>query len=337
MSTKTSPERFTFTQLSPAGGAQDDGPLIIDGLSQTPKRLPSKYFYDELGSDLFEQICELPEYYPTRTEEGILAAHAGDIAATTGACEVIELGSGSSRETPMLLGAYERHGHPLDYVPIDVNGDMVRASAAPLLERFDGLRVRGIGGTYEQALAEIRTAGPDGDDARPAQRMVVFLGSTIGNFLPAQIGGFLDRLHRALDPGDFFLVGTDLQKDPAILEAAYNDSDGVTAEFNLNMLRHLNRRFRGDFVLSKFRHFAYYNRELDQIEMHLESETDQLVSLSALNFDFRLGAGEKIRTEVSRKFNVGQLSGTMAAHGFQQITSWTDDNNWFAVTLSQRV
>lgn len=320
--------RFTFVEL--ARLAEDtDARDVHAGLSATPKTLPPRFFYDELGSCLFERICEQPEYYLTRTEEGILAGAADEIARITGPCDIVELGSGSARKTPVLIDAYARADGPLHYVPIDVNGDVVRASATGLLARFDGLRVSGIGGTYEQALAHLaREAAP--------VRMVVFLGSTIGNFMPAEFDDFLQSLAGKLADGDYFLVGSDLVKDKAVLDAAYNDRAGVTAAFNLNALKHLNRRYQGDFALAAFEHQALYVPEKQRIEMHLRSRRDQTVSLARIGARLSFAEGETIRTEVSHKFDLDDLDRTVSGHGFERAGRWTDDDGWFGVSLFRR-
>lgn len=330
MTSLSTAARFRYVELADPDSGKKDAEDVVRGLTSTPKTLPSRFFYDSYGSQLFERICELPEYYPTRTEEAILADAAPAIARATGPCEIVELGSGSAKKTPMLLKAYADTGHPLHYVPVDVNGEMVRESALRLLSSFSDLHVAGIGGTYEQALTHL-------NPAQLPRRMVVFLGSTIGNFLPSQLDRFLGRLGEALEPGDYFLAGIDLQKDVRVLEAAYNDSRGVTAQFNLNILRHLNRRFRGDFVLRNFRHHAFYDREHHRIEMHLRTQGDQTVSLAALNLKVSFADGETVRTEVSHKFDPDQLAAQVSRHGFAPAGRWTDERGWFALSLFRRM
>lgn len=328
---RTAPSpRFRFIPLPADRSAGDEIAELRAAFSRRPVLLPTRYFYDDHGSQLFERICALDEYYPTRTEESILARHAGDVAAATGPVEIVELGSGSASKTPHLIDAYRRADYPLHYVSIDVNGEMVELGAAGLLERFDGLFVRGVAGTYEQGLSVLGSAG-----APP--RMIVFLGSTIGNLDDGELERFLAHVHGALAPGGFFLVGMDLQKDIATLEAAYNDARGVTAAFNLNVLRHLNRRFNGSFVLSNFAHRAFYNRTLHRIEMHLESLVPQRVRLGALDMDLDFAAGERIRTEISRKFAVDAIAAAFARTGFSRVGVWQDKRNWFAMMLCRRI
>jgi L-histidine N-alpha-methyltransferase len=329
MSTASAPRRapavprFRLTQFDvPADGAAD----VIGGLSARPKTLPSRFFYDDRGSTLFERICDLPEYYPTRTEEAILQAASSEIAALTGPAELLEFGSGSGRKTRLLIEAAAARGHELYYLPIDVSESILAASARDLRASFPALEIWGLAGTYEQALADL-------PPRVLARRLALFLGSTIGNLTDAECGAFLDRVRAALEPGDFFLVGCDLRKPVDILEAAYNDAAGVTADFNRNMLRHLNRRFDGNFAPDRFVHRARYNSAEHQIEMHLISQTEQRVALRRLDLAVSFRAGESVRTEISRKFDLGGFLALFADHGFRAVEGWRDARDWFAVTL----
>lgn len=270
---------------------------VIQGLTQAPKTLPPKYFYDDRGSELFEQICDLPEYYPTRTEAAILSVYSAEIARLTGPCEVVELGSGSSTKTRILLDAYQKLGYPLRYLPIDISGGILEQSAYELLQDYPRLQIRGLVGTYELALSAL-------EPSLASARMICFLGSTLGNLNPLESKQFFTQITATLQPGEYFLLGIDLDKSPAILEAAYNDSQGVTAAFNLNMLSHLNWQFQGDFDLNEFEHLAFYNSQKSQIEMHLRSLRSQTVNLSRLDLKVDLTAGETIHTEISRKFDL---------------------------------
>ena len=301
---------------------------VIQGLTQTPKSLPPKYFYDDRGSVLFEQICELPEYYPTRTETLILEHYAGEIAKITGACELVELGSGSSTKTRLLLDAYDVLGHPLRYVPIDVSAGILESSAQQLLLDYPSLQVQGLVSTYELALQQLT----------PTQlptRMIFFLGSTLGNLKPQECEAFFSQITAALNVGEYFLLGVDLQKPKQLLEAAYNDSLGVTAEFNLNMLEHLNRRFQGNFNTQLFEHWAFYNDQVHQIEMHLRSVKAQAVQLEALNLDVKFESDETILTEISRKFDLGVIQQELQAKDLKPIQVWTDPKQWFGLILCQ--
>lgn len=325
--------RLSLEQLlSPANlVAQDDakGADIIQGLSQTTKTLPPRYFYDDRGSELFEQICALPEYYLTRAETAILQAYASEIARITGPCELVELGSGSSTKTRLLLNAYSRLGYPLYYSPVDVSGGILESSALNLLASYPTLQVHGLVGTYELALRQLAPTH------LPA-RMICFLGSTLGNLNAQECQVFFTQVVTALQPGEYFLLGIDLQKSPAQLEAAYNDRQGITAEFNLNSLRHLNQQFNGNFNLNQFTHWAYYNQSEHQIEMHLKSLTAQVVQLDTLDLTISLEPGETIQTEISRKFNLSQIQQDLQANRLTPSQVWTDPNQWFALILCQR-
>jgi L-histidine N-alpha-methyltransferase len=313
--------------LSSDGGTNADSD-VIQGLTQTPKSLPPKYFYDDRGSVLFEQICELPEYYPTRTEAAILRQYAGEIAQITGPCELVELGSGSSTKTRLLLDAYNASDYPLRYVPIDVSAGILEDSAKQLLADYSSLQVQGLVSTYELALQQLApTPLPS--------RMIFFLGSTIGNLNSQECDVFFSQIQAALKVGEYFLLGVDLQKPKPLLEEAYNDSQGVTAEFNLNMLEHLNRRFEGNFDTNLFEHWAFYNDELNQIEMHLRCLKMHTVELKALDLMVQFEAGETMMTEISRKFDLDVMQKELQEKGLKPIKVWSDPKQWFGVILCQ--
>lgn len=320
--------RFRLTRLDGAEAA-DDGADVIAGLGAAAKWLPCKYFYDARGSELFERICATPEYYPTRTERAILEAHAAEIAEATGPVEVVELGSGAAVKTRLLLEAYSARAPKVHFAPIDVSGDMLEASARRLIARYDDLTIRGIAGTYEDALAALHPA-PEG------RRMFLFLGSTIGNFAEDDRTAFLGRIRDAMGAGDFFLLGFDRVKDARILNAAYNDAEGVTAAFNRNILAHLNARFHGDFRPGRFRHVAFWNEGKSRIEMHLESVGAQAARLADLGVEARFAAGERIHTEISRKFEPGALAAELERMGFAQRAAWSDAKGWFSLVLLAR-
>ena len=329
--------RFVLTRLD-AAGEPDDGGDVVAGLGAARKSLPCKYFYDARGSELFEQICATPEYYPTRTERAILEASAAAIAEATGPVELVELGSGSARKTRVLLEAYGAreprqasgaHEPQVHFAPIDVSGDMLVESSRRLIARYDGLTIRGIAGTYEDALEALHPA-PDG------RRMFLFLGSTIGNFSERERSAFLARIRDAMQPDDFFLLGFDRIKDTAILHAAYNDAEGVTAAFNRNILAHLNARFHGDFRPTRFHHVALWNADKSRIEMHLESAEAQRVRLDDLDLTADFAAGERIHTEISRKFDPAALADEMAGLGFARAAEWSDARGWFSLMLFSR-
>ena len=316
-------------QNSQPTASEAAGSDVMAGLSHSPKTLSARYFYDDRGSHLFEQICELPEYYLTRTETAILQESAAAIVRHTGACELVELGSGSSTKTRILLTAYQQADLPLVYRPIDVSTGMLVSSAHALLADYAELKVQALAGTYEQGLQHLSTS------YLPC-RLISFLGSSLGNLEPGECDRFFDQIVGALRSGDFFLLGVDLHKDRAQLEAAYNDAQGVTADFNLNMLRHLNHRFHANFDLSQFEHWAFYNEADRQIEMHLRSLTNQTVSFADLKFEVTLTAGETIRSEISRKFERSRLELQLMSKGLHPVQTWTDPNQWFALMLFQR-
>jgi L-histidine Nalpha-methyltransferase len=304
------------------------GSDVISGLTQNPKSLPPKYFYDDRGSKLFELICQLPEYYLTRTETAILEECAGAIAHLTGACEIVELGSGSSTKTRILLDAYSQLEYPLNYLPIDISPTILESSACQLLADYPSLQIHGLVSTYELALAKIA----------PSQlptRMICFLGSTLGNLNVRECDEFFSQIVGALQPEEYFLLGIDLDKSKDILEPAYDDSQGVTAAFNLNMLRHLNRKYEGNFDLSQFEHLAFYNQEECQIEMHLKSKKAQTVQLRSLDLTVEFAAGETIRSEISRKFNLDNVQEDLAQRGLMPVQVWTDPKQLFGLILCQ--
>ncbi|MBD1849043.1 L-histidine N(alpha)-methyltransferase [Leptolyngbya sp. FACHB-711] len=320
--------RLRWIELAPTEAAVHDID-IIQGLQQVPKTLPCRYFYDDRGSALFEQICDLPEYYPTRTEQAILEDCALEIAQMTGACELVELGSGSSRKTRLLLEAYQQLNHPLYYAPIDVSAGILQDTAPMLLRQYPTLNLCGLVGTYEQALSNLPPVQLD-------RRMLIFLGSTLGNLNPQECDRFFTQIQQSLQPGDFFLLGVDLQKPIEIVEAAYNDAQGITAEFNLNILHHLNDRFQGNFAIDQFAHSAFYNVHRHQIEMHLISLKPQKVLLQKLGYQTSFYAQETIHTEISRKFDLPTLTVDLKQRSLNSVHIWTDPQKWFALLLCQR-
>ncbi|MGB5898310.1 MAG: L-histidine N(alpha)-methyltransferase [Geitlerinemataceae cyanobacterium] len=301
---------------------------VVKGLSQNQKSLPPKYFYDDRGSELFEKICDLPEYYPTRTEASILSQYADEIAQITGACELVELGSGSSTKTLFLLDAYQKIADRCKYVPIDVSGGILKSTVLNLRQKYPKFSIEGLIGTYDRALVQLESTWE-------SPRMIFFLGSSLGNFTPQDCDGFFKQMARTLQSGDYFLLGVDLQKPKEILEPAYNDSQGVTAAFNLNMLSHLNWRFQGNFDLNLFKHQAIYNQTDAQIEMYLHCQKAHSVSLEVLDLKVEFQAGESILTEISRKFDLAVLQKDLERQGLKTVKTWTDPQQWFGVILCQ--
>jgi L-histidine Nalpha-methyltransferase len=302
---------------------------VLDGLTRPFKELPPKHFYDARGAELFDRICELPEYYPTRAERAILEQHARELSALTGAAELVELGSGTAAKTRVLLDALHAAGTLERYIPVDVTESMVRECAAELTGEYPGLRVHGVIGDFERHLDQVPNAiGP---------RIVAFLGGTIGNFPPASRRRVLREIARLLGPEDYLLMGTDLVKDPEILEAAYDDAQGVTAEFNRNVLRVLNRELGADFEPEDFEHVALFDREHEWIEMRLRARREHTTLVRDLDLAVHFDAGEEMRTEISAKFTPERLEGDLSAAGMELIRWFTDPEELFALTLSRAV
>jgi L-histidine Nalpha-methyltransferase len=289
---------------------------VASGLSRPQKELPPKYFYDRRGSELFDEITRLPEYYLTRTERALLECWSAGLMAAIRPRALVELGAGSADKTRLLLDAmvYAESGEL--YVPIDVSADFLDESAARLRDEYPTLGVEPIVGDIVDPL----DLGFD----LPEPAIIAFLGSTIGNFDPFGARALLRHVARAMRPGDRFLLGADLRKNPAVIEAAYNDAQGVTAEFNLNVLRVLNRELGADFELGKFEHRAFYDRALHRIEMHLVSTDDQRVHVPGVG-DVRIAGGESIRTEISCKYDRASLNEILASAGMQ-IDRWITDS-----------
>ena len=331
VSAATRPRPYRL-DVHPAGRSAAAG-LARDarrGLLATPKELSPKYFYDERGSELFEEITRLPEYYQTRAELRILRRIAPALAERHRAAELIELGSGASRKTEALLRAMLRDGAPVRYVPFDVCPEIILQAAARLAEAFPSLRVHGVAGDFDHHLDDLPPREGDGT------RLVAFLGGTIGNLMPAARRPFLRGVRRLLAPGDLLMVGTDLAGDPARIEPAYNDSAGVTAAFNLNVLRVLNRGLDGDFDLEAFEHEARYDPGPPWIEMVLRSRVDQRVTLRAIDLEVDFAAGEEMRTEISCKFTRDSVEGMYADAGLELAEWHPDERGWFAVSLARR-
>src|SRR5450631_3725204 len=294
---------------------------ILGGLNATPKRVPAKYFYDPAGSQLFERITELPEYYPTRSEMRILRDHATDIAKLIPlGSTLVEFGSGSSKKARILL----RASPPLAaYVPVDICGEIVEQEAAELRPDFPQLKVLPV-------TADICFPFELPAEAKAAPARVGFFpGSTIGNFEPHEAAAFLRNVAKILGTGATLIIGADLIKDTEILNAAYNDKDGVTAKFNLNLLVRINRELRGNFKLDTFEHHAFYNRERNRIEMHLASLKRQKVRVAGECFDLR--TGETIHTENSYKYSVESLGALARGVGWQPAGVWTDKRKYFSI------
>lgn len=298
---------------------------VVEGLTGSEKNLSSKYFYDERGSDLFEKICRLDEYYPTECEVSIMQNNIDEIVDVIGEnVQLIELGSGSSMKTRLLL----ENCRDLEmYVPVDISEDFLQMTAEKLQVDYPALDIQHVAADYTSPF-EI----PDSDDIR--KRVVYFPGSTIGNFTQTRAEAFLETVGENLSPGDSLLIGVDLKKEVGVLEAAYNDSEGITAEFNKNILVRINRELGADFDLDQYRHRAFYNAANGRIEMHLESLADQTVKINGTRITFE--KGETIHTENSHKYTIEEFE-KIAGDNFSRVKTWTDDREYFSVHYFERV
>jgi L-histidine N-alpha-methyltransferase len=334
MASRTPPEPVleTAIRIDSHLGDVDERSLaddVLDGLTRPFKELPPKHFYDARGAELFDRICELPEYYPTRAERAILEQNSQELATLTRAAELVELGSGTASKTRVLLSALYEAGTLRRYVPVDVTESMVRECAAELTVEYPGLQVHGVIGDFERHLGEIPAAvGP---------RIVAFLGGTIGNFPPGSRRRILRDIARLLGPQDHLLIGTDLVKDPLVLQAAYDDAQGVTAEFNRNVLRVLNRELDADFEPDDFDHVALFDAEHEWIEMRLRARREHTTIVRDLDLPVHFDAGEEIRTEISAKFTAERIEGDLATAGLELVRSFTDPDELFALTLSRLI
>ncbi len=300
---------------------------VLDGLTRPFKELPPKHFYDARGAELFDRICELPEYYPTRAERAILEETAVELASLTNAAELVELGSGTAAKTRVLLDAMHAAGTLTRYIPVDVTESMVRDCAQELTGEYPGLQVHGVIGDFERHLDRVpASSGP---------RIVAFLGGTIGNFPPGSRRRVLREITRLLGPEDHLLMGTDLVKDPNVLEAAYDDAEGVTADFNRNVLRVLNRELDAGFDPEDFDHVALFDSEHEWIEMRLRARREHTTLVRALDLPVHFDAGEEMRTEISAKFTPQRLESDLSAAGLELVRWLTDPDGLFALTLSR--
>jgi L-histidine Nalpha-methyltransferase len=311
--------RFAFHDLAP--GEESFRDAVLNGLGRARKAIPCKFFYDARGSALFEEICRLPEYYPTRTEIAILEENSSDIAAQMGQhCRLIEFGSGASHKVRILLEALDR---PAAYVPVDISREHLRDAAASLAEDFPSVPIIAVCADYTRPFSLPPLPGARG------KRVGFFPGSTIGNFEPGAAVAFLANYARILGPGEEMLIGVDLKKDPEILDAAYNDRAGVTAAFNLNLLDRINRELDGDLDLDRFEHVAFYNAVEGRVEIYIRSLVNQSAQIAGRTFHF--AAGELIHTEYSYKYSVGEFRALAARAGFRPVDTWTDAAELFSV------
>jgi dimethylhistidine N-methyltransferase len=323
----TAGERFSLYRAPATHQAATFADDVRAGLSAAQKRLSPKYFYDELGSALFEAICELPEYYLTRAESEILERYSGEMLAALGEpVELVELGSGSGRKTRLLIEAALRRQDELDYHPVDISPSALIAASTGLVGAFEGLRVRAYASDYFDVLAARRV--------RTERRtLTLFLGSNIGNYEPPQAVALLRAVSAAFGSGDALLLGTDLKKDAAVLERAYDDPTGVTAAFDKNLLGRINRELGGTFDLRAFEHEARYDAERGVVESFLVAQRAQTVAIDALDLTVGFAQGERIHTESSYKFSASDVANVALVSGFEVARRWTDAQNRFAVSL----
>ena len=330
MKSPATAERISVeVRLPPGGPLSGMAADVRAGLTRPFKELSPRYFYDERGSELFEQITELDEYYPTRCEREILETRAADICeAANSPATLIELGSGSARKTRVMLDAMLDAGCLETYCPVDISEEITRETAEKIATEYDEVDVRGLVCDFELDLERIPVAAP---------RVIALLGGTIGNFAPQQRAGFLRRISHLLGPEDRFLLGTDLVKDRETLERAYNDSKGVTARFNKNVLAVLNRELGADFKLDSFEHVARWDPENLWIDIRLRSLANQVVNVEALQMLVPFAAGEEMRTEISTKFARPGLEGIYAEAGLELTDWWTDGEGLYALSLARAV
>jgi dimethylhistidine N-methyltransferase len=331
--------RLRLHQLDTADARAAFARDVATGLRSTPKQLFPKYFYDELGSELFDAICLLPEYYLTRAENEIFARHADEIIEatadnnrsnnTTPTLALLEMGSGSATKTRRIIEALLRRQPTLLYLPVDISASALNASADALLQSYPALQIEAYASDYNTALAHLTGER----DAREERLLALFLGSNIGNFDRDGAGQFLRALRGVLRAGDALLVGADLKKDQATLEAAYDDALGVTAAFNLNQLVRLNREFDADFKLRAFRHVAEYNEAEGRVEIYIESKFAQVVSLPRLDMEITFAEGERVHTENSYKYDTNELDELAERTGFNCLRRWTDAAGRFSSNL----
>jgi L-histidine Nalpha-methyltransferase len=313
-----------ITQDPLTGFAED----VRSGLSATPKRLSPKYFYDELGSQLFEAICLLPEYYLTRAENEIIERYANEIVSSVhGATTLLEMGSGSASKTRLIIEALFRKQDSVKFVPVDISTSALESSSLILLQSFPHLRIEAYAAEYFDALAQLARK------PRGTRTLALFLGSNISNFGRLEAPKFLRALRKVLSGGDALLLGADLKKDRRILEPAYDDAIGVTAAFNLNLLLRVNRELEGDFKPATFKHHAHYNEELGRVEIYIESTLEQVVTIRKLDLKVHFDVGERIHTENSYKYDLADIESLATATGFRCTRTWLDSQQRFSSNL----
>ena len=301
---------------------------VANGLNQSPPVLECRFLYDSRGSSLYELITGQPEYYPTRTEAAILKKRALEISTLTGPCTLIELGSGSSAKTDYLLSAYQSRFANICYTPIDISANALKDAGRSIIQQRPQVQVVGIHGTYADSFPLIRCASPS---------LVIFLGSTIGNFRPEEEHIFWSDISKNMQAGDHFLLGVDLVKDTEILEAAYNDKNGVTEQFTKNYFTRMNRELGTNVDLDKIAHVAFFNPVKEQVEIYIEFLADQEITLPDLQQSFSFAKDDRIMLEISRKFHLSKVIENLSSYGLQPVRTYTDDQDWFGLLLLEKL
>jgi len=323
MTSEPTDDSFAAPAIAAGALARD----VAAGLGQSPRELPPKYFYDSVGSMLFERICELPEYYQTRAERSIISRLSSELVRRTGTGTIVELGAGSASKTRLLFEAAHDAGLPVTYVPVDISESMLRQTASALRTEYPWISVAPVTGDFAADPHLTRADEP---------RLILLLGGTIGNLDVDAAPLLLGRVAVSMNSDDRFVLGVDLVKDPRLLHAAYNDAEGVTAEFNLNVLRVINRELGAEFRLDTFAHYAFYMPELEQIEMHLASLVNQAVPVRSLGTVYSFQRGETIRTEISRKFTLASASRMLLRSGMELEEMYVDERNLFGLCVARR-
>jgi len=300
---------------------------VCDGLKKQPKQLECRFLYDARGSELYEQICIQPEYYLTRTEAEILQLYAAEISRKTGSCHLVELGSGSSAKTDFLLSAYQKRYANLCYSPIDISAAALKSAGRSIIARRPEVQVVGIHGTYDDSFQLLNCASPV---------LVIFLGSTIGNFNEEEEHEFWLDISQHMQIGDYLLLGVDLVKDPEILEAAYNDRAGITEAFTKNYFARMNRELGAALDLDHIRHIAFFNPDKSRIEIYVEFTKAQNIRIQCLNRTFPVAKGEMLQVEISRKFHLPSVKDQLSSYGFEPVNTYTDAKNWFGLLLLRK-
>jgi dimethylhistidine N-methyltransferase len=327
ISTSSPPRRLSVITPRADSHLEDFACDVAAGLARIPKQLSCRYFYDREGSHLFEQICDLPEYYLTRAEAEVLRQRAGEVSSRLAAgTTLVELGSGSAAKTRLLIEALLSRQESLRYVPVDISRSMLEETARILLETYPGLEITAIAGEYGDGLRQLRAMPED-------PKLILWLGSNVGNFERPDAAAFLRATRETMRTRDRLLVGIDLRKDPGVLEPAYDDSRGVTARFNLNLLARINRELGGHFDLAAFRHRAVYDEEIGRIEMYLVSTRPQRVAIDGLGLQVPFAAGESIHTENSYKYSIAEIEALAEAAGLQTEARWFDAGDRFSLNL----